>query len=178
MVLPVASHIFTCGLTRHHHKLFSWLLRGLDMSESDGPRMGWYDSTMVWGDRTAWLTSRWTRSFYPCIISLPERREQSLHWFMTSVAHTMSKKLLGSITILLVKFHWIETTLHHFECPTRHDYIQPKNILAPACVHYLKRIGIMQISLRYLLWNVRIDAAYSNIVVAVVDIQVLTCQKL
>ena len=88
---------------------------------------------------------------------------------MTSVAHTMSKKLLGSITILLVKFHWIETTLHHFECPTRHDYIQPKNILAPACVHYLKRIGIMQISLRYLLWNVRNNAAYSNVVVAVVD---------
>ena len=101
-----------------------------------------------------------------------------LRWFMTSVAHIMSKKLLGSITILLVKFHWIETTLHHFECPTRQDYIQPKNILAPACVHYLKRIGIMQISLRYLLWNVRINAAYSNIVVAVVDIQVLTCQKL
>ena len=23
------------------HKLFSWLLRGLD--KSDGPRMGWYD---------------------------------------------------------------------------------------------------------------------------------------
>ena len=95
-----------------------------------------------------------------------------LSWFMTSVAHIMSKKLLGSITILLVKFHWIETTLHHFECPTQQDYIQPKNILAPACVHYLKRIGIMQISLRYLLWNVRINAAYSNIVVAVVDIQV------
>ena len=30
-----------------HHKLFSWLLRGLDMS--DGPRMGWYDSSRVWG---------------------------------------------------------------------------------------------------------------------------------
>ena len=32
----------------HHpppHKLFSWLLRGLDMS--DGPRMGWYDSSRV-----------------------------------------------------------------------------------------------------------------------------------
>ena len=29
------------------HKLFSWLLRGLDMS--DGPRMGWYDSSRVWG---------------------------------------------------------------------------------------------------------------------------------
>ena len=25
------------------HKLFSWLLRGLDIS--DGPRMGWYDSS-------------------------------------------------------------------------------------------------------------------------------------
>ena len=33
----------------HHppHKLFSWLLRGLD--KSDGPRMGWYDSGMVKG---------------------------------------------------------------------------------------------------------------------------------
>ena len=30
-----------------HHKLFSWLLRGLD--RSDGPRMGWYDSGMVRG---------------------------------------------------------------------------------------------------------------------------------
>ena len=30
-----------------HHKLFSWLLRGLD--KSDGPRMGWYDSGMVKG---------------------------------------------------------------------------------------------------------------------------------
>ena len=29
------------------HKLFSWLLRGLD--KSDGPRMGWYDSGMVKG---------------------------------------------------------------------------------------------------------------------------------
>ena len=92
-----------------------------------------------------------------------------LRWFIPAVAHIMSKKLLGSIMILLLKFHWIETTLQHFECPTRHDYIQPKNILAPACVHYLKRIGIMQISLRYLLWNVRINAAYSNVVVAVVD---------
>ena len=91
-----------------------------------------------------------------------------LSWFMTLVAHIMSKKLLGSIRILLVKFHWIETTLHHFECPTRQDYIQPKNILAPACVHYLKRTGIMQISLRDLLWNVRINAAHSNVVVAVV----------
>ena len=31
----------------HPHKLFSWLLRGLD--KSDGPRMGWYDSSMVRG---------------------------------------------------------------------------------------------------------------------------------
>ena len=31
--------------TTLHHKLFSWLLRGLDMS--DGPRMGWYDSSRV-----------------------------------------------------------------------------------------------------------------------------------
>ena len=139
--------------------------------------LGWVGMTQLWSEGTGlhgWLQSGLDR----CIISLPERRKQSLHWFMTSVAHTMSKKLLGSITILLVKFHWIETTLHHFECLTRQDYIQPKNILAPACVHYLKRIGIMQISLRYLLWNVRINAAYSNIVVAVVDIQVLTCQKL
>ena len=136
---------------------------------SDGPRMGWYDSTMVWGDRTAWLTSKWTTSFYRCIISLPERREQSLHWFMTSVAHTMSKKLLGSITILLVKFHWIETTLHHSEWPMQQHYIQPKNILAPACVHYLKRTRIMQISLRDLLWNVKINAAHSNVVITVVD---------
>ena len=30
-----------------HHKLFSWLLRGLD--KSDGPRMGWYDSNTVRG---------------------------------------------------------------------------------------------------------------------------------
>ena len=28
-----------------HHKLFSWLLRGL--YKSDGPRMGWYDSSWV-----------------------------------------------------------------------------------------------------------------------------------
>ena len=33
--------------TTLHHKLFSWLLRGPDMS--DGPRMGWYDSSRVWG---------------------------------------------------------------------------------------------------------------------------------
>ena len=44
MVLPVASHAFTCGLTCHPHKLFSWLLSGLD--KSDGLRMGWYDSRL------------------------------------------------------------------------------------------------------------------------------------
>ena len=33
--------------TTLHQELFSWLLRGLDMS--DGPRMGWYDSSRVWG---------------------------------------------------------------------------------------------------------------------------------
>ena len=47
LVLPVASHAFTCGLTCHHHKLFSWLLRGLDMS--DGLRVGWCDSSKVRG---------------------------------------------------------------------------------------------------------------------------------
>ena len=31
--------------THPPHKLFSWLLRGLD--KSDGPRMGWYDFSMV-----------------------------------------------------------------------------------------------------------------------------------
>ena len=29
----------------HAHKLFSWLLRGLD--KSDGPRVGWYDLSLV-----------------------------------------------------------------------------------------------------------------------------------
>ena len=27
---------------------------------SDGLRQGWYDSSMVWEDRTSRLTSRWT----------------------------------------------------------------------------------------------------------------------
>ena len=31
----------------HPHKHFSWLLRGLDMS--DGPRISWYDSSRVRG---------------------------------------------------------------------------------------------------------------------------------
>ena len=31
--------------TLHHHKLFSQLLRGLDIS--DGSRIGWYDSSRV-----------------------------------------------------------------------------------------------------------------------------------
>ena len=37
--------VFTHPPTTYPHKLFSWLLRGLDMS--DGPRMGWYDSSRV-----------------------------------------------------------------------------------------------------------------------------------
>ena len=37
--------VFTTTTQYHHHKLFSWLLRGLD--RSDGLRMGWYDFSMV-----------------------------------------------------------------------------------------------------------------------------------
>ena len=50
-------------------------------------------------------------------------------------------------------------------------YIQPKYILAPACIHYLKWTRIMQISLKDFLWNwnVRINAAQSKVVVAEVD---------
>ena len=136
--------------------------------------LGWVGMTQLWSEGTGlhgWLQGGLDHSIDALLACLKGENNLCifLSWFMTSVAHIMSKKLLGSITILLVKFHWIETTLHHFECPTRQDYIQPKNILAPACVHYLKRTGIMQISLRYLLWNVRINAAYSNVVVAVVD---------
>ena len=40
----------------HHHKLFSWLLRGLDML--DGPRMGWYDSSRVWGGKNFQVDSK------------------------------------------------------------------------------------------------------------------------
>ena len=39
------SNTLNLVFTLHPHKLFSWLLRGLDMS--DGPRMGWYDSSRV-----------------------------------------------------------------------------------------------------------------------------------
>ena len=46
---PELYNIF--GFHHHHHppphKLFSWLLRGLD--KSDGLRMGWYDSSIVRG---------------------------------------------------------------------------------------------------------------------------------
>ena len=45
------SHTLFLVFTTTHpptpQKLFSWFLRGLDMS--DGPRMGWYDSSRVWG---------------------------------------------------------------------------------------------------------------------------------
>ena len=37
--------VFTHPPPSTAHKLFSWLLRGLD--KSDGPRMGWYDFSMV-----------------------------------------------------------------------------------------------------------------------------------
>ena len=44
--LDLSSTLFLVFTYHHppptHQKLFSWLLRGLDMS--DGPRMGWYDS--------------------------------------------------------------------------------------------------------------------------------------
>ena len=39
-----------------HHKLFSWLLRGLDMS--DGTRMGWYDSSRVRGGQDFQVDSK------------------------------------------------------------------------------------------------------------------------
>ena len=39
-----------------HHKLFSWLLRGLD--KSDVPRMGWYDSCRLWGGQDLQVDSR------------------------------------------------------------------------------------------------------------------------
>ena len=39
--------VCSCRSPPTPHKLFSWLLWGLDMS--DGPRMGWYDSSRVWG---------------------------------------------------------------------------------------------------------------------------------
>ena len=37
-------------------QLFSWLLRGLDMS--DGPRMGWYDSSRVRGGQNFQVDSK------------------------------------------------------------------------------------------------------------------------
>ena len=37
--------VFTHPPPSTAHKLFSWILRGLD--KSDGPRMGWYDFSMV-----------------------------------------------------------------------------------------------------------------------------------
>ena len=39
-----------------HHKLFSWLLRGLDMS--DGPRMGRYGLSRVWGGQDIQVDSK------------------------------------------------------------------------------------------------------------------------
>ena len=47
---PELYNIF--GFHHHHHpppstQTFCWLLRGLNMS--DGPRMGWYDSSRVRG---------------------------------------------------------------------------------------------------------------------------------
>ena len=47
----------------------------------------------------------------------------------------------------------------------QHD-VQPENRLGLAYVHELKRTEIMQISLRDLLGNVRINASESNIVSA------------
>ena len=115
-----------------------------------------------------------TRSFYRCIISLPERREQSLHFSKVihdfgCSHHVQEASRKHHDPPGQVSLNWNDITSFWMPNATRQDYIQPKNILAPACVHYLKRTGIMQISLRYLLWNVRINAAYSNIVVAVVD---------
>ena len=43
--IDLSLTLFLVFTTHHHHKLFSWLLWGLDMS--DGPRMGWYDSSRV-----------------------------------------------------------------------------------------------------------------------------------
>ena len=44
--IDLSLTLFLVFTTLHHpHKLFSWLLRGLDMS--DGPRIGWYDLSMV-----------------------------------------------------------------------------------------------------------------------------------
>ena len=47
--IDLSLTLFLVFTTTHHppHKLFSWLLRGLD--KSDGPRMGWYDSSSVRG---------------------------------------------------------------------------------------------------------------------------------
>ena len=46
--MDLSYTIFLVFTTLHPpHKLFSWLLRGLD--KSDGLRMGWYDSSMVRG---------------------------------------------------------------------------------------------------------------------------------
>ena len=56
--------VFTTTIT--HHKLFSWLLRGLD--KSDEMDLGWVGMHQVWSEKvrsTMWtsrLTSRWTSS--------------------------------------------------------------------------------------------------------------------
>ena len=44
--------------TTHPPETFFLTVEGSD--KSDGPRMGCFDSSMVWEDRTSRLTSRWT----------------------------------------------------------------------------------------------------------------------
>ena len=54
--LDLSSTLFLVCTHHHHHKLFSHLLRGLDMS--DGPRMGWYVSSRIWGGQDFQVDSK------------------------------------------------------------------------------------------------------------------------
>ena len=76
-----------------------------------------------------------------------------LNWILTLVAHIMSRKLLRSIMIILVKFHWIEMTLHHFECQMRQRYIQPKNSVGLACVHFLNSVQFTNVWVTFLVFR-------------------------
>ena len=55
--MDLSYTLFLVFTTTHHpHKLFFLVLRGLD--KSDGPRMGWYDSSRVRGGQNFQVDSK------------------------------------------------------------------------------------------------------------------------